>query len=111
MIAAWSPRNSWNPKTLLRTSAADLSPVRRPGQQTALRQLLPHLWPAGDLELRVRVLLAIGFLVAAKLANVYLPIMFKHMIDALTPKAGTVLVLPVGMLLAYGAARILAPAF
>jgi len=93
------------------SAAADSAPPRRPGQQTALRQLLPHLWPAGDLELRVRVLLAIGFLVAAKLANVYLPIMFKHMIDALTPKAGTVLVLPVGMLLAYGAARILAPAF
>ena len=93
------------------TAAADLVPPRRPGRQTALRQLLPHLWPAGDLDLRARVVLAIGFLVAAKVANVYLPILFKHMVDALSPKGGPVLALPVGMLLAYGIARILAPAF
>ncbi len=93
------------------TTAADAAPPRRPGRPTALRQLLPHLWPAGDLELRARVLLAIGFLVAAKIANVYLPIMFKHMVDALSPKGGAVLALPVGMPLAYGLARILAPGF
>ncbi|HTO83584.1 MAG TPA: ABC transporter ATP-binding protein/permease, partial [Methylomirabilota bacterium] len=93
------------------TAAADRVPPRRPGRQTALRQLLPHLWPAGDLDLRARVVLAIGFLVAAKVANVYLPILFKHMVDALSPKGGPVLALPVGMLLAYGIARILAPAF
>jgi len=59
------------------TAAADLVPPRRPGRQTALRQLLPHLWPAGDLDLRARVVLAIGFLVAAKVANVYLPILAR----------------------------------
>ena len=47
------------------------------GQRTALRQLLPHLWPAGDWDLRVRVVLAIACLIAAKVANVYVPIFFN----------------------------------
>jgi len=90
---------------------ANAAPAKRTGQRAAIWQLMPHLWPRGETELRARVVLAIAFLVAAKVANVYLPILFKHMVDALSPKAGTALALPVGMLLAYGVARILAPAF
>ncbi len=84
---------------------------RRAGQRAALRQLLPHLWPRGDWDLRTRVLLAIAFLVAAKVANVYVPIFFKGMVDALSPAAGTPLVFPIAMLLAYGLARVLSQTF
>ncbi|MGH6960203.1 MAG: ABC transporter transmembrane domain-containing protein, partial [Dongiaceae bacterium] len=84
---------------------------RRAGQRAALRQLLPHLWPKGDWNLRTRVLLAVAFLVAAKVANVYVPIFFKGMVDALSPEAGTALVFPVAMLLAYGLARVLSQTF
>jgi ATP-binding cassette, subfamily B, heavy metal transporter len=80
-------------------------------QRVALRQLLPHLWPAGDWDLRARVVLALVFLVGAKVANVYVPIFFKGMVDALTARPGLALVLPVGMLLAYGLARVLSQTF
>ena len=90
--------------------AADVAPAH-PGQRLALRQLLPHLWPAGDWDLRARVVLAIVFLVSAKVANVYIPIFFKGMVDALSPKAAEAMAFPVAMLLAYGAARVLSQTF
>jgi ATP-binding cassette subfamily B protein len=82
----------------------------RTAQHTALRQLLPHLWPADDWDLRARVMLAVVFLVAAKVANIYVPIFFKGMVDALSVKA-EVIAFPVGMLLAYGGARVLSQTF
>jgi ATP-binding cassette subfamily B protein len=92
------------------TAVADTGSVRR-SQRTALRQLLPHLWPAGDWDLRVRVALAMAFLVAAKVANVYVPIFFKGMVDALSVKAAAAIAFPVAMLLAYGGARVLSQTF
>jgi ATP-binding cassette subfamily B protein len=77
----------------------------------AIRSLLPYLWPPGALELRVRVVIALGFLVAAKLVNVYVPIFYKQAVDALGSGGAVALVLPVGLLVGYGIARVLAVAF
>ena len=69
-----------------------------------LKRLLPYLW-----QYRVRVLLALAFMVAAKGANVSVPILLKHIVDALTIKPGdpaALLVVPVGLLVAYGALRL-----
>ncbi len=88
----------------------------------AIRALLPHLWPKGQTELRVRVVAAVACLVIAKVANVYVPMFYKYAVDALTPQvganaaagvaaAGAALALPVGMILAYGGARVLAQLF
>ncbi|WP_052120374.1 ABCB family ABC transporter ATP-binding protein/permease [Inquilinus limosus] len=76
-----------------------------------LRSLAPYLWPAGQLEMRVRVVLAVLLLIAAKIASVYTPIFYKQAIDALSVKGGLPLILPVGVILAYGAARVLSLAF
>jgi ATP-binding cassette subfamily B protein len=69
----------------------------------------------GQPELRLRVVVALICLVVSKLANVYVPILFKHMIDQLSlkPIAGIVPVaaVPVGLLLAYGIARVLSQSF
>ena len=51
------------------TAVAD-SGRGRTGQRRALRQLLPHLWPADDWDLRARVVLAVVFLVAFSAAGV-----------------------------------------
>src|SRR5262245_42694684 len=91
------------------TAVADSTPVRA-GQRTALRQLLPHLWPKDDWDLRARVVLAVVFLVAAKVANIYVPIFFKGMVDALSVRAEAI-AFPVAMLLAYGGARVLSQTF
>jgi ATP-binding cassette subfamily B protein len=54
------------------------------------------------------VLAALLFMVGAKLANVGVPVLLKHLVDALTLKPATrgLLVVPVGLLLAYGLLRL-----
>jgi ATP-binding cassette subfamily B protein len=69
-----------------------------------LRKLLPYLW-----QYRWRVGLALSFLVAAKAANVGVPILLKKLVDALAIQPGdprAVLVVPAGLLLAYGLLRL-----
>jgi ATP-binding cassette subfamily B protein len=75
----------------------------------ALRKLLPYL-----LRYKLRVAIALGFLLAAKLANVGVPLLLKHLVDALDLKPGdarAVLVVPVGLLLAYAGLRVSTSAF
>ncbi|HSW25586.1 MAG TPA: ABC transporter ATP-binding protein/permease, partial [Burkholderiaceae bacterium] len=58
---------------------------------------------------RWRVTAALAFLVAAKVANVGVPVLLKHLVDALDLKAGdprAILVVPIGLLLAYAALRL-----
>lgn len=70
-----------------------------------------HLWPKGEWGLRGRVVAALLLLVLAKITNVYVPILYKHAIDAFgDPKVQAVAV-PVALILAYGMARVLAQAF
>ena len=64
---------------------------------TTLKKLLPYVW-----EWRWRVMIALGFLVAAKLANIGVPLVLKNLVDALALKPGdprAVLVVPVGLLI------------
>ena len=70
---------------------------------SALRRLLPYLW-----QYKWRVLAALLFMVGAKLANVGVPLLLKQLVDALDVQPGdasALLVVPVGLLLAYGALR------
>jgi ATP-binding cassette subfamily B protein len=77
---------------------------RRNHLQT-LKSLAPYLWPK-ETELRIRVVAAMVFLVAAKLVSVATPMLFKRSIDALTPHGSMALVVPLGLVLAYGLARV-----
>ncbi|HEX5463270.1 MAG TPA: ABC transporter transmembrane domain-containing protein, partial [Burkholderiales bacterium] len=72
--------------------------VRR-NEWRALLALLPYFRPY-----RGRVALALGCMVAAKLANVGVPLVMKALVDALTPGHALVAV-PATLLLAYGALR------
>jgi len=84
------------------------APLRRSGGGFAtLRTLLPYLWPAHPAHLRLRIAAAVAFLIAAKVANVYVPIFYKSAVDALGGTAGAALAIPLGMILAYGGARVL----
>ncbi len=65
-----------------------------------LKALIPYL-----LEYRTRILLALGCLVAAKVASVGMPFILKHIVDAMDAGAGTLVALPLGLLLAYGSVR------
>ncbi len=67
-----------------------------------IRALLPYLW-----EYRGRVLLALGCLVLAKVAGVGVPLALKELVDRLDVSTDQVFVaLPVGLLLAYGLAKL-----
>jgi ABC-type transport system involved in Fe-S cluster assembly fused permease/ATPase subunit len=65
-----------------------------------IQTLIPYVW-----EFRGRVLIAIAFLAGAKLANVGIPLLLKHIVDSFS-HPGKVLVLPIFLLLAYGALRL-----
>ena len=73
---------------------------------TTLKSLLPWLW-----AYRGRMIAAFGCLLLAKLASVYVPIVFKNMIDDLGGGQDALLVLPVGLLWLYGFARLASTGF
>ena len=74
-----------------------------------LRRLLPYLW-----QYKWRVVAALCFMVGAKLANVGVPILLKHLIDDMTPSASATqaaLMVPVALLVGYGLLRLSVSAF
>jgi ABC-type transport system involved in Fe-S cluster assembly fused permease/ATPase subunit len=84
----------------------------RKGDLATIRSLLPYLWPKGESRLRARVVLSLLCLLVAKLATVYVPILYKRAVDALTPDpAGAALAVPLALILAYGIVRIGSAAF
>ena len=69
-----------------------------------LKKLLPYL-----LQYKTRVILALLCVVAAKVANVGVPILLKQLVDAMTPQptaAQVALIVPVGLIAAYGLLRL-----
>jgi len=96
------------------SSTSDHTASSRPalGSVGTLRRFLPYLWPENEWGLRARVVLALACLVVAKVAVVYVPIFYRDAIDALDiDQASVALALPVGLILAYGGARVLSLAF
>jgi ATP-binding cassette subfamily B protein len=70
-----------------------------------LQRLFPYLW-----QYKWRVIAALTFMVGAKLANVSVPLLLKELVDTMNPK-GTIgpealLVVPLGLLVAYGLLRL-----
>lgn len=85
----------------MRSLGSPSTPHPRPGDLNTVRSLLPYLG-----EFKGRVAAAIALLVAAKVANVGVPVMLKAVVDALTGSGQpVVLVLPLALVLGYGALR------
>ena len=57
--------------------------VQRSALQTIL-SVLPFLWPKNEVEIRTRVVIALGCLLIGSTANVYGPIVLKDLIDGLS---------------------------
>ena len=78
--------------------------VARPGtarsEAQVVRDLLPFLKPFTG-----RICLALALVVAGKLANLAVPMLLKKLVDGLSLPP-SLLVLPVGLLIAYGASRL-----
>jgi ABC-type transport system involved in Fe-S cluster assembly fused permease/ATPase subunit len=74
-----------------------------------LARLWPYLW-----QYKWRALFALAFVIGAKVANVGVPLLLKDLIDSMTIRPGdpaAALVVPMGLLLAYGALRLMTSVF
>ncbi|HVE22025.1 MAG TPA: ABC transporter ATP-binding protein/permease [Acidocella sp.] len=87
--------------------AADKPPR---GSWSTIWSLAPYLWPKNAPGLRVRLVLASIAMLLAKVATVYVPILYSHAIDHLTPKTGPLMV-PAAIIVAYALVRIAAAGF
>ena len=87
-------------RTINTTALPGPEPSQRRDWAT-IKALLPYLW-----QWKWRVIFALTCLVTAKLTNVAVPIVFKDIVDSLTlPRDQALLLVPVGLLAAYGALR------
>ena len=76
--------------------------------------VIAKLWPF-LMQFKLRVFVAMALLIVAKVANVWVPILLKYIVDALDPSVATnqppgvsvtsVVVLPMALLIAYGLLR------
>ncbi len=103
-------------------SAPSAAVVRQKSMFATLRDLWPYMWPGDRPDLKLRVVLALAVLVAAKLITVLVPFTYKWATDALTRTSagpgGTatlglaVLVsIPILLVVANGVGRILMGVF
>jgi len=78
-------------------------PARKRNDWDTIRSLLPYLW-----NYRARIALALLLLVAAKLANVGVPVALKYLVDGLPQPgaAASVAGVPIALLAAYGLLRL-----
>src|SRR5579885_97954 len=103
-----------------RSAHSDEMPVVSATRGALLRTLVhlwPYIWPSERSDLKLRVLAALGLLLAAKLATIAVPFTFKWATDALAgagsaPAAASdwllwIIAAPVAMTIAYGGMRIL----
>ena len=81
------------------------APLAVKGELGVVKRLLPYLW-----EYRGRVLLALAFLVTAKLANIAVPLVMKRIVDGLSGPAAVAAV-PEALLAAYGLLRMSSTVF
>jgi len=72
---------------------------------STIKALLPYVW-----QFKFRVIVALVFLAAAKLASVILPFFLKNIIDELSVER-SLLVLPIAALVGYGFARLATSVF
>ena len=86
------------------TAGGPAAPVPPRSDWATLKRLFPYLW-----EYKWRALAALTFVLAAKLANVGVPLLLKELVDTLSIKPGdvqAVLVVPIALLVAYGLLRL-----
>ncbi|TAG19803.1 MAG: ABC transporter ATP-binding protein/permease [Rhodobacterales bacterium] len=95
-------------------TSADM-PAKPASGMSTLRRVAPYLWPDGQPWVKRRVVLALVFLLLAKLVSVTTPWIYKLAVDALsgdTPDVGMILGLgAAGLVVAYGLARLGAVVF
>ncbi|WP_418591700.1 ABCB family ABC transporter ATP-binding protein/permease [Ponticoccus sp. (in: a-proteobacteria)] len=87
---------------------ADIAQAERRSGWRTIRRVGPYLWPEGQTWVKRRVVIALGFLVLAKVIAVFTPILYKQAVDTLSGEGASDLMLgAVGLTVAYGLARLM----
>ena len=82
------------------------------GSWSTIVSLLPYLWPKNAPALRIRFVLASIAMLLAKIATVYVPILYSQLIDRLAHKpADAAIVVPAAIIVGYAAVRVAAAGF
>ena len=81
------------------TSRTEISEKDRQNLDNLLK-MFPYIW-----DFKSRVIFGLLFLVIAKLATVAVPVLLKDIVDSLNSD-NTLLILPLGLLIAYGSLRL-----
>jgi ABC-type transport system involved in Fe-S cluster assembly fused permease/ATPase subunit len=76
-----------------------------------LASLLPYLWPKNEIGIKVRVVLAISFLIISKIVIVFVPLFYKEAVDSIANDTEKLISIPFFMIIAYGVSRIIASTF
>ncbi|WP_095589035.1 ABCB family ABC transporter ATP-binding protein/permease [Actibacterium ureilyticum] len=89
--------------------------MRASGWRT-IRRVVPYLWPDGQGWVKRRVVIALGFLVVARLISVATPFLYKGAVDSLTGETGNdaawmLAIGAIGLTVAYGMARMMTVGF
>jgi ATP-binding cassette subfamily B protein len=87
------------------------SPKAPRGSWSTIFSLLPYLWPKHEFGLRVRLVLASIAMLLAKVATVYVPILYSHAVDRLAHGGGAVIIVPAAIIVAYAGVRIASAGF
>ncbi len=81
------------------------------GDLNTLKTLAPYLWPKGEPVMRARVVIALSMLAMAKIATVYVPILYKQAVDLVSGGPGFAASALIALVIAYGLVRIAQQAF
>jgi ATP-binding cassette subfamily B protein len=82
------------------------------GSWSTVFSLMPYLWPKNEPMLRLRLILASVAMLIAKIATVYVPILYSHAVDRLAHKpADDIIIVPAAIIVAYAGVRIAAAGF
>ncbi|WP_136441339.1 ABCB family ABC transporter ATP-binding protein/permease [Pacificoceanicola onchidii] len=93
-----------------RSDAEIAAAERRSGWRT-IRKVIPYLWPEDKTWVKRRVVIALSFLVLAKLISVGTPILYKTAVDTLSGEVSELMLGAVGLTVAYGMARLMTVGF
>ena len=79
-----------NPHAAAFSDPLTIDGVEKRSAFQTVKAILPFLWPKNKIDMRFRVVIAIGVLLLGRSANVYSPIVLKDLIDGLETLSGAV---------------------
>ena len=97
------PSGKDNNQKQIKAVASDSSSFTAVSWEKMMKNLAQYVWPKGEPALQARVTVAMGLLIGAKILNLQVPFLFKNIIDTLN--IPDIVIMPAGIILAYGAAR------